>query len=200
MNGLTECGLLAAIGDIVRLCLGSILLGAGLSKLRKLPDVSDLLQVLGLKVTRPRVLSIMLVGFEISVGVWLLTGIAANAALVLTSVLLMILTVLMWVLVHKGYRGSCACFGTMDNYSVGPIQIGRNLSLFAISLFASVESFRPGCVEPAIWQTSVEVLMVIAVILVSSAILYFGLAEIQNFLNRTERAMGTVNRSSHFRR
>ena len=184
----------------MRLCLGSILLGAGLSKLRKLPDVTDLLEVLGLKVTRTRTLSVTLVCFEISVGVWLLTGIAANVALMLTTVLLMILTVLIWVLVHKGYQGSCACFGTLDNYAVGPIQMGRNLSLFAISLFASVESFRPGCVEPAIWQMSVEVLMVIAVILVSSAILYFGLAEIQNFLNRTERAMETVNRSSHFRR
>lgn len=200
MNWLTECGLLAAIGDIVRLCLGSILLGAGLSKLRKRPDVTDLVQALGLKITRTRALSVMLVCFEISVGVWLLTGISANVALVLTSVLLMILTVLISVLVHKGYRGSCACFGTIDNYRVGPIQIGRNLSLFAMSLFASLESFRPGCGERAIWQMPVEALMVVAVILVSSAILYFGLAEIQNFLNRTERAMGTVNRSSHFRR
>lgn len=121
MNWLAECGFGAAIGDIIRLCIGSILLFAGFSKLKKLPDITDLLKALGLKVNRNRVITGLLVFFEISTGVWLLTGIFSNAVLILTTMLFVLLTALLWVLVRKEYEGSCACFGSLDTYGIGPI-------------------------------------------------------------------------------
>jgi len=198
MKSLSACGLLAVDGNVTRIYLASILLLSGTGKLMKRGDLTPVLQALGLRLNRSRLLTTVLILCEISTGVWLLTGLWLNGALVVTSTILLTFTFVLFGLVQKAYNGPCACFGSLDRYPVGRIQITRNLFLTSLSLFATIESFQYDCDQPAVWELPPETFLVVGVGLVLTAILYYGLLEIEDFRNRARRI--THNRYSHLMR
>jgi uncharacterized membrane protein YphA (DoxX/SURF4 family) len=191
MKWLSVCSPIGMVGDVARLCIGIILLVAGASKWRRPPDFGNLLEALGVKANRARLVAVLLISSETTLGIWLLTGVFSKAALAITTTLFAVLTLLLFILVRKEYKGTCACFGSVDNHTVGIIQILRNVVLVIVTLFAAIDSFLDSCKELAVWQFPIEALLVGAVVLVTSAVIFIGLVEMESFLHRTRRTART---------
>ena len=198
MKSLAGCGLLAGGADVIRIYLATILILSGTSKLVKRVNLTPVLQALGVPMERRRLPTAIVTASEILLGGWLLTGIWLNTALIVTGMLFMTFTLLLYGLIQKGYNGPCACFGSLDRHTIGKIQITRNLFLILLSVFATIGTFQYSCHQLAVWELPAETFLLVGVGLVLTATLYFGLLEMEEFHKRVQRI--THDRSSHFTR
>lgn len=183
-----SCATIDILGSTVRLMLGSLLILAGLLKLahgqelemvgRSFHFIPNRLLSIGSRAVAP---------LELSLGVWLVLGYQATAALGVATLLFTLFTATLIALVRAGYRGRCACFGAADRYEVGFVHLGRNALLTLASAFALTQSWTGACARSLPWDLPRFAPALAIALLAFGALAYILAAEVETLLRAGSR-------------
>lgn len=187
---LVPCTNIELVGATVRLILSSVLLLTGTLKLSRWPVFMPIARELGfssrpLLTTGLQVLPIV----EVFLGAWLFVGQRPTAALSVTLLLFTGFTVVLFVLVRRGYKGSCACFGAVDRHQVGIVHLIRNIVLILATTFALMQSFTSICMGLPAWRLPPLILATAMVLLVVAGLLYVLAAEAEALFKHAARQL-----------
>lgn len=175
--------ILVVAGVLVRLVLAMLLILAGTMKARDFGRSLQIGSPFGFSERFVSRILLLLSVFEIFLGAWLLSGVRISLGLLSTALLLGGFVVILAILVFKGYRGNCACFGEMDKHQIGPIQIVRNLFLLWLAVLAWRVSLRSYLVGLPLWELSSAELLMSLVGFVSLIFTYLFGVQVSFFLS-----------------
>jgi CHASE2 domain-containing sensor protein len=103
----------------------------------------------------------------------------------------------LFILVRRGYKGSCACFGAVDKHQVGVVHLIRNVVLILATAFALTQSFTSVCVHLTVWNLPPLVPATAMVLLIVTGLLYVLAAEVEAFFkNAARQPLATQKRGS----
>lgn len=170
------------VGLVLRLALAGVLFTAGGLKLIRRPRLEALPQALHFPTNRVVSGSLGMVPvIEILLAAWLLTGLRIALALGIVLLIFFAFTAILLSLVRRGYGGSCACFGSVDEHPVGLVQIGRNALLIAATTLAFVQALRNPCTGLAIREIPLPAVASATALLLAGAVAYVLAAEVEAF-------------------
>lgn len=124
---------LPMVFDLMRIIAGSLLVVAGIAKLREGPS-QLILQIRAFKMTRPRTekpLAMVLPAVEILVGMAVVINMAGPWVLV-ASAIFAAYTAVISVAIARRLPTSCGCFGSLSKRRASPILVARNLFFIAL--------------------------------------------------------------------
>jgi hypothetical protein len=181
---LLVCNGVVIAGVIARLTLGCVFVLAGLAKVLSKPDYRQLRAALPLGSSRATNVGLTVLPFnEILLGLFLLAGKFSNISLSVAICLLIAFSALLFFLARGGYSHGCACFGSSDNFPIGPAHFIRNGLLLLAAVFARFQNER-GCRDVGIADVPIQVILMVVIILGTGALVYRGVLEIQNLRTR----------------
>jgi hypothetical protein len=181
---LLDCDGVAMAGIVARLALGSVFLVAGLFKVLHKPDYRQLRAALPMGESRAIGIGLTVLPFgESLLGVWLLAGTFSDLSLSVAILLLVGFSAFLFMLTRRGYSHGCACFGSSDNFPIGPAHFIRNGLLLISATFALLQNAR-GCKDTGIVDVPIEVILMVVIILGVSSLAYRGVLEIQSLRSR----------------
>lgn len=185
MIHLSDCDPLSLASAIVRLTLGCLLLLAGSLKWLNGSKSDPVATMLGLSSNRLLATAISSLPIvEIILGAWLFLGWWILAALAITTLLLISFTVFLIIAVRRGYKGGCACFGSVDGYQIGLVQFVRNTLLIIAAIFAGAQCFISPCASLPVWKLPLFILPTTVAVLVTVSAVYIMAAEMDDFFKR----------------
>jgi hypothetical protein len=181
-----ECSSIDILPSAVRLALSSLLVIAGIIKYVRQVDLTSIIEALNLPHNQISWFFFKLLPFvEIALGGILFTGILNKWALYAITFLLMGFTVILLILILKGYKGNCACFGGIDDHQIGTIQVVRNCVFIAATLLLCSKLSPTSCVGVAVWRLPISVYVVAVLLLCTTTAIYMIAVEIEFFLRQT---------------
>jgi len=124
---------------------------------------------------------------EFALGILLFLGIWVQPALFMLFLLLLGFTAALFVLMRRGYRGGCACFGTIDEDAVGIVQVSRNSVLLVLTAFVLLQSFGSVCIGKPVWMLPILVPTSALGVLIVAAGSYVLASEVELFVRRVGR-------------
>ncbi len=178
-----SCDHLGLIGASGRIALGGTLLIAGLLKWRLRSNPESLLQAAGIS-SRP-LLALgfpLIIAAEITLGLWLVVGWWSVGALAAMVLFLVGATFLLSIAMIRGYRGGCACFGSIDSHGIGIIPFVRNVGLLAAAIAVGVEDATSNCARAPITDLPLSALLLAMLLLAACAAMYILMVEAEKLL------------------
>ncbi len=166
---------------------GILVLAASLKILRRM-DLLPVARALGFSAGPFVVVGLRLLPVaEFALGILLFLGIWIQPTLFMLFLLLSGFTAALFVLMRRGYRGGCACFGKIDEDAVGIVQVSRNIALIVLTAFMFLQSFGSVCVGKPVWTLSMLVPISALGVLIVAAASYVLASEVELFLRRVRR-------------
>lgn len=119
--------------SVVLWLVGAIFIWSGISKARH-PSRAAMAMVQFGVLRTPRASAGRTLGyFEMTLGFWLLSGIAVRLSLIVAAILFVAFTVLVLKSLRKGETFTCFCFGSEDD-DISKFTVMRNLLFFGVTL------------------------------------------------------------------
>ncbi len=177
----SACTMFDLAAASVRLALAGALLLSGALKLLRAPTLAPLADALGVVPRRlVAVVGRALPPAEMLLGAWLLVGVWARQALAAASLLFAGFTVILLLLLRRGYHGSCTCFGPVDRHPLGVAQVGRSALLLCAAAVPLVRVGTGACLGRAAWALPATVPLCASIGLLVAAGVYMVTAEIES--------------------
>lgn len=180
-----DCDGVVIAGVIARLTLGSVFVLAGLAKVLNKPDYGQLRGAFPFGSSRAMGVGLTALPLiETLLGVFLLAGKFSNISLSIAICLLIAFSTLLLRLARGGYSHGCACFGSSDNFPIGPAHFIRNGLLLLAAVFARLQNER-GCRDVGVADVPIEAIAMVVIIIGVGSLAYRGILEIQNLRTGT---------------
>lgn len=183
---MTTYAYVGLLGAAVRLLLGGVFLVSGGLKLGRWTAYEPIFNALRFSAKAPRNLALQILAIvEIVLGAWIFIGEWVIPALLAAILVLSGFTLVLFVLHRRGYKGACACFGSVDRYSIGRVHIARNLILMLAAAITVGMSFIFTSIQLPVWSLPPLALAVAVVLLILAIIVYVLALEMEDFLTRS---------------
>ena len=149
------CTWSATLADAARMVVGLVFVAAGVAKIKAAARLEALIKAVGdvLAIRMPPWLGNILPLGELAMGVVLIAGLGGTLTIAAAVMFLVALTVILQMMVRRGYDGSCACFGGHSGRTAGTLDLVRNavlcgLLVVAASAGVTCELHQPSLVRP----------------------------------------------------
>jgi uncharacterized membrane protein YphA (DoxX/SURF4 family) len=173
-----------------RLFLASSFVLAGYSKLREPAAAARTVEFLiGHHAPRVTMVARTVGVLEFSLGMGLLVG---RAIVVVSSIALaavVSLSVVLLILIRRGYSEGCGCFGDEGSGAVGGPQVIRNAVLIAAAMMLSLRERQSECASVSLLSVSPSTIAACAGVIGVVALMYRLATEVQSYLIRQRRGL-----------
>lgn len=133
------------LDGVIAVVLGSVMLVAGLGKLLRRPDafvytLTQFATKLGFPPSARvfRLMALSLPWCQILVGSFLLKGVLVREVTLIAVVMFVVFASMQAVLLLKGERPSCGCFGLLMQERVGPCTVMRDAILATLGVLLAI--------------------------------------------------------------
>lgn len=184
----TTCTSLDEAAVVARLLLAAVFVAAGCAKLASSQARRDLRDVgAAMRLPLGKWGALALAMGECAIGVQLASGYGIEVGASIALVVLTVFSVVLGVLLSRGFAGRCACFGGVVGDSIGASQIARNISLAAVAGLVAARAGTTDCVARPLSEVSWWAWASALVVLAAGALALLLVGEVERFRPLSKR-------------